>query len=112
MKPEELQAIREQYKPFAKDSQEAEVICELADEVERLTTENTFHSTQLDRAREEIQKLRAFVEWIGYDAPPRWADKAKTCLRNPKNCTCFISDRASLSCPMHGLDAKKGGETA
>jgi hypothetical protein len=36
----------------------------LCNEVYRLTTENTYHSTQLDRAREEIGRLRGALDRI------------------------------------------------
>ena len=89
MKPEELQAIRED-----------------------LLIEHELDETTAYKLLDEIQKLRTFVDWIAYDAPPRWAKKAVQCLEGHSSCTCALSDVASLSCPLHGLDAKKRGVRA
>jgi hypothetical protein len=109
VKPEKLQRIREDWPLTEYSVNESVVINELCDEVERLrgaltTIRNIKSRDHNDPVRrlqhidniacqalggdfhadtyvdEENQRLRAALQWIAYDAPPRWADKARKAL--------------------------------
>lgn len=91
MRQDELQAIREQYLPHAVASVEAEVIVNLADEVERL---RAVMALAYEGARDNQRS------W------PERANKAAALLGiELGKCICGIGDVSSLSCPKHGLFA-------